>query len=79
MECERQAGTWRAAFRSQAPQVGQEPPLLRRELGLTRRSSYEEAMQLLRHAAETPEGALQTPEEHLHGLALEERSHNRRE
>ena len=45
MDYERQAGTWLAAFRSLAPQVGRELPLLRRKLGLTRRSSYEEAMQ----------------------------------
>ena len=44
-EYERQAGSWLAAFCALAPQVGQEMPFLRRKLGLTRRSSYEEAVQ----------------------------------
>ena len=42
--CERNAGRWIAAFRTLAPEVGYETPLMRRALGLTRRSSYEEAM-----------------------------------
>ncbi len=42
---ERHAGSWLAAFCVLAPQVGHEMPFLRRTLGLTRRSSYEDAMQ----------------------------------
>ena len=45
-EYECRAGSWLAAFRALAPQVGQEMPLLRWKLGLSRRSSYEEAMQV---------------------------------
>lgn len=41
---ERSAGRWIAAFRTLAPQVGYETPLMRRTLGLTRRSSYEDAI-----------------------------------
>jgi len=41
---ERSAGRWIAAFRAIAPQVGRAAPLLRRALGLTRHSSFEEAM-----------------------------------
>ena len=41
---ERRAGSWLAAFRVLAPQVGLDLPLLRRTLGLTRRASYEDAM-----------------------------------
>src|SRR5262249_2078312 len=41
---ERSAGRWIAAFRRIAPQVGQAAPLLRSALGLSARSSYEEAM-----------------------------------
>lgn len=41
---ERSAGRWIAAFRTLAPKVGREPPLMRRALGLTRRSSFEDAM-----------------------------------
>src|SRR5665213_1545297 len=41
---ERSAGRWIAAFRAIAPQVGRATPLLRRALGLTRQSSFEEAM-----------------------------------
>lgn len=41
---ERLAGRWIAAFRAIAPQVGRATPLLRRSLGLTRRSTFEEAM-----------------------------------
>lgn len=41
---ERRAGSWIAAFRALAPQVDHETPLLRRALGLTRSSSYEDAM-----------------------------------
>ena len=44
-EYERHAGRWLAAFRTLAPQVGQEMPFLRRTLGLSRWSSYEDAMQ----------------------------------
>ena len=42
--CERSAGRWIAAFRTLAPKVGHETPLMRRALGLTRRSSFEDAM-----------------------------------
>ena len=42
---EREAGRWIAAFRAVAPQVGRETPFLRSALGLTRRSSFEDAMQ----------------------------------
>lgn len=42
---ERRAGRWVAAFRTLAPQVGREAPLMRHALGLTRYSSFEEAMQ----------------------------------
>ena len=42
--CERSAGRWIAAFRTLAPKVGRETPLMRRALGLTRRSSFEDAM-----------------------------------
>ncbi|MDE0103556.1 MAG: XRE family transcriptional regulator [Bryobacterales bacterium] len=42
---ERSAGRWLAAFRTLAPQVGCEAPLMRRALGLTRYSSFEDAMQ----------------------------------
>ena len=41
---ERRAGCWIAAFRALAPKVGHEIPLMRRTLGLTRRSSFEDAM-----------------------------------
>ena len=42
---ERSAGRWIAAFRMLAPKVGHEPPLMRpRAFGLTRRSSFEDAM-----------------------------------
>ena len=41
---ERRAGRWIAAFRTLAPRVGREAPLMRRALGLTRRSSFEDAM-----------------------------------
>ena len=41
---ERSAGRWIAAFRTLAPKVGRETPLMRRALGLTRRSSFEDAM-----------------------------------
>ncbi len=41
---ERRAGRWIAAFRTLAPWVGHEAPLMRRALGLTRRSSFEDAM-----------------------------------
>ena len=42
---ERHAGSWLAAFRTLAPQVGHDMPFMRRTLGLTRWSSYEDAMQ----------------------------------
>ena len=45
---ERRAGRWIAAFRNLAPQVGHGTPLMRRALGLSRQSSFEEAM----HAGE---------------------------
>ena len=41
---ERRAGRWVAAFRTLAPQVDRETPLMRRALGLTRYSSFEDAM-----------------------------------
>lgn len=41
---ERSAGRWVAAYRVVAPQVGRALPLLRRALGLTRQSSFEDAM-----------------------------------
>ena len=41
---ERSAGRWVAAFRALVPQVGREAPLMRRALGLTRRSSFEDAI-----------------------------------
>ena len=41
---ERKAGRWIGAFRALVPQVGREAPLMRRALGLVRRSSFEEAM-----------------------------------
>jgi Zn-dependent peptidase ImmA (M78 family)/transcriptional regulator with XRE-family HTH domain len=41
---ERSAGRWIAAFRAIAPQVGKAAPLLRHALGLTRHSSFEDAM-----------------------------------
>ena len=40
---ERSVGRWIAAYRTLAPQVGRETPLLRRALDLTRHSSYEDA------------------------------------
>jgi Zn-dependent peptidase ImmA (M78 family)/transcriptional regulator with XRE-family HTH domain len=40
---ERSAGRWIAAYRTLAPQVGRPIPLLRRTLGLTPRSSFEDA------------------------------------
>ena len=42
---ERSAGRWIAAFRTIAPQVGQETRLLRRALGLTRQNSFEDAIE----------------------------------
>ena len=41
---ERRAGCWIAAFRELAPQVGRQPPLMRRTLGLARHSRFEDAM-----------------------------------
>jgi Zn-dependent peptidase ImmA (M78 family)/transcriptional regulator with XRE-family HTH domain len=41
---ERLAGRWIAAFRTITPQVGRQLPLLRRSLGLTKRSEFEDAM-----------------------------------
>ena len=43
-EYERDAGRWIAAFRVLAPQVGRDAPLLRRALGLTSHSRFEDAM-----------------------------------
>ncbi len=43
-EYERDAGRWIAAFRTLAPRVGREMPLMRRALGLTRHSRFEDAM-----------------------------------
>ena len=42
---EQDAGRWIAAFRELAPQVGRDAPLLRRALGFTRHSRFEDAMQ----------------------------------
>ena len=44
--CERRAGRWIAAYRTlvHQPQVGRETPLMRRTLGLSRRSSVEDAI-----------------------------------
>jgi Zn-dependent peptidase ImmA (M78 family)/transcriptional regulator with XRE-family HTH domain len=42
---ERNVGRWIAAFRAIAPQVGRATPLLRRALGLTRHSRFEDAME----------------------------------
>ena len=43
---EHQAGRWIAAFRALSPRVGREIPLMRRALGgLTRRSSFEDAIE----------------------------------
>ncbi len=42
--CERSTGRWIAAYRTLAPRVGRELPLMRRALGLDCRSSFEEAM-----------------------------------
>ena len=41
---ERRAGRWIAAYRALAPRVGRETPLMRRTLGLVRRSSFEDAV-----------------------------------
>ena len=41
---ERRAGRWIAAFRNLAPEVGRGTPLMRRALGLSRRSSFQDAM-----------------------------------
>ena len=41
---ERSAARWIAAFRDLAPRVGRGAPLMRRALGLTRRSSFEDAI-----------------------------------
>ena len=43
-EYERDAGRWIAAYRVLAPRVGRETPLMRRALGLTRHSRFEDAM-----------------------------------
>ncbi len=43
-EYEQEAGRWIAAFRALAPQVERETPLMRRALGLTRHSRFEDAM-----------------------------------
>ena len=41
---EQRAGRWVAAFRTLAPQVGRDVPLMRRALGLRRHSRFEDAM-----------------------------------
>ena len=41
---EQRAGRWVAAFRTLAPQVGRDAPLMRRALGLGRHSRFEDAM-----------------------------------
>ena len=41
---ERDAGRWIAAYRALAPRVGRDLPLMRRALGLTRNSRFEDAM-----------------------------------
>ncbi len=43
-ECERDVGRWIAAFRALAPKVGRQTPLMRRMLGLTPHSRFEDAM-----------------------------------
>ena len=43
-EYERDAGRWIAAYRALAPRVGHDLPLMRRALGLTRNSRFEDAM-----------------------------------
>lgn len=43
---ERVAGRWIAAFRAIAPEVGKTTPLLRRALGLTKNSRFEDAMEM---------------------------------
>ncbi len=43
-EYEQNAGRWIATFRALAPKVGRETPLMRRALGLTRNSRFEDAM-----------------------------------
>ena len=56
--CEHSSGRWIAAFRTLALAVGRETPLLRRALGLTRRSRFEDAMRAgERFAAEFGLGA----------------------
>lgn len=42
--CEQSAGRWIGAYRTLAPQVGYETPLMRRAFGLTRHASSEDAM-----------------------------------
>ena len=42
--CEQRMGRWLAAFRTLAPQVGRDVPLMRRALGLRRYSRFEDAM-----------------------------------
>ena len=42
--CEQNAGRWIGAYRTLAPQVGYETPLMRRALGLTRYVRFEDAM-----------------------------------
>ncbi len=43
-EYERDAGPWISAYRALAPKVGHDLPLMRRTLGLTRNSRFEDAM-----------------------------------
>ncbi len=42
--CEKSTGRWIGAYRTLAPQVGYEAPLMRRALGLTRHARFEDAM-----------------------------------
>ncbi|MCY3553843.1 MAG: XRE family transcriptional regulator [Gemmatimonadetes bacterium] len=44
--CEQCAGRWIGAYRTLAPQVGYETPLMRRAFGLTRHARFEDAMAL---------------------------------
>ena len=43
---ERRAGRWIAAYRTLAPRVGRETPLMRRTLGRFRRPSFEDAVRV---------------------------------
>jgi len=74
---ERHAGRWVAAFRALAPAVGRSTPLMRPSLGLTRWSSYEDAMQAGERFAEEfalgdipAAGLSEVVERELHVLVL---------